>query len=152
MKIRTFLMRASSSADIVGFQFVELRRGVASCPDYSSRSWFRQGERFEQLFEEIFSKKIFLLSAGRGARNSRTKSRTRCLHSGSASPSASRRCISLATATRRSVRYSRWSMSCAAISAADFNAGWSSPVARKAHNLEAVSSNLTPATNFRRAI
>ena len=27
-------------------------------------------------------------------------------------------------------------------------AGWSSPVARQAHNLEAVSSNLTPATNF----
>ncbi len=26
-------------------------------------------------------------------------------------------------------------------------AGWSSPVARKAHNLEVVSSNLTPATN-----
>lgn len=30
-------------------------------------------------------------------------------------------------------------------------AGWSSPVARKAHNLEAVSSNLTPATSFRSA-
>ncbi len=28
-----------------------------------------------------------------------------------------------------------------------FNAGWSSPVARLAHNQEAVSSNLTPATN-----
>jgi hypothetical protein len=30
-------------------------------------------------------------------------------------------------------------------------AGWSSPVARKAHNLQAVSSNLTPATISRRA-
>ena len=28
------------------------------------------------------------------------------------------------------------------------NAGWSSPVARQAHNLKVVSSNLAPATNF----
>ncbi len=27
-------------------------------------------------------------------------------------------------------------------------AGWSSPVARQAHNLKVVSSNLAPATNF----
>jgi hypothetical protein len=27
------------------------------------------------------------------------------------------------------------------------NAGWSSPVARQAHNLKVVSSNLAPATN-----
>ncbi len=32
-------------------------------------------------------------------------------------------------------------------SPAKFIAGWSSPVARKAHNLQAVSSNLTPATS-----
>ena len=30
----------------------------------------------------------------------------------------------------------------------DNGAGWSSLVARKAHNLEVVSSNLTPATSF----
>ena len=29
-----------------------------------------------------------------------------------------------------------------------FNAGWSSPVARQAHNLKVVSSNLAPATKF----
>jgi hypothetical protein len=29
------------------------------------------------------------------------------------------------------------------------NAGWSSPVARQAHNLKAVGSNPTPATNFK---
>ena len=28
----------------------------------------------------------------------------------------------------------------------DYVAGWSSPVAREAHNLEVVSSNLAPAT------
>jgi hypothetical protein len=28
-----------------------------------------------------------------------------------------------------------------------FNAGWSSPVARQAHNLKVVGSNPTPATN-----
>ncbi len=28
-------------------------------------------------------------------------------------------------------------------------AGWSSPVARQAHNLKVVSSNLAPATNYR---
>lgn len=28
------------------------------------------------------------------------------------------------------------------------DAGWSSPVARQAHNLKVVSSNLAPATNF----
>jgi hypothetical protein len=28
-----------------------------------------------------------------------------------------------------------------------FDAGWSSPVARQAHNLKVVSSNLAPATN-----
>jgi hypothetical protein len=28
-------------------------------------------------------------------------------------------------------------------------AGWSSPVARQAHNLKVVSSNLAPATKFR---
>mgnify|MGYP000866713395 CR=1 FL=1 len=31
--------------------------------------------------------------------------------------------------------------------AADINAGWSSPVARQAHNLKVVGSNPTPATN-----
>src|SRR6202035_2060840 len=30
-----------------------------------------------------------------------------------------------------------------------FDAGWSSPVARQAHNLKVVGSNPTPATNFR---
>ena len=29
-----------------------------------------------------------------------------------------------------------------------FNAGWSSPVARQAHNLKVVGSNPTPATNL----
>ena len=29
-----------------------------------------------------------------------------------------------------------------------FIAGWSSPVARQAHNLKVVGSNPTPATNF----
>ena len=32
--------------------------------------------------------------------------------------------------------------------AADINAGWSSPVARQAHNLKVVGSNPTPATNL----
>ena len=30
----------------------------------------------------------------------------------------------------------------------DFGAGWSSPVARQAHNLKVVGSNPTPATTF----
>ena len=33
------------------------------------------------------------------------------------------------------------------ISSLNLVAGWSSPVARQAHNLKAVSSNLAPATN-----
>ena len=32
-----------------------------------------------------------------------------------------------------------------------FNVGWSSPVARRAHNPKVASSNLAPATNLRRA-
>ena len=32
--------------------------------------------------------------------------------------------------------------------AADINAGWSSPVARQAHNLKVAGSNPAPATNF----
>ena len=31
------------------------------------------------------------------------------------------------------------------------NAGWSSPVARQAHNLKVVGSNPTPATNIKKA-
>ena len=31
-----------------------------------------------------------------------------------------------------------------------FDAGWSSPVARQAHNLKVVGSNPTPATKFKR--
>ena len=31
-----------------------------------------------------------------------------------------------------------------------FIAGWSSPVARQAHNLKVVGSNPTPATNFKK--
>ena len=31
------------------------------------------------------------------------------------------------------------------------DAGWSSPVARQAHNLKVVSSNLAPATNLKKA-
>jgi hypothetical protein len=34
---------------------------------------------------------------------------------------------------------------------AQFDAGWSSPVARQAHNLKVVGSNPTPATNQIRA-
>ena len=33
-----------------------------------------------------------------------------------------------------------------------FDAGWSSPVARQAHNLKVVSSNLAPATKFQYAV
>ena len=33
----------------------------------------------------------------------------------------------------------------------DINAGWSSPVARQAHNLKVVGSNPTPATNIKKA-
>jgi hypothetical protein len=33
-----------------------------------------------------------------------------------------------------------------------FAAGWSSPVARQAHNLKVVSSNLTPATKITRQL
>ena len=32
------------------------------------------------------------------------------------------------------------------------NAGWSSPVARQAHNLKVVGSNPTPATNINRLV
>ena len=35
--------------------------------------------------------------------------------------------------------------------ATDINAGWSSPVARQAHNLKVVGSNPTPATNIKKA-
>ena len=35
----------------------------------------------------------------------------------------------------------------AEVRATDINAGWSSPVARQAHNLKVVGSNPTPATN-----
>jgi hypothetical protein len=34
---------------------------------------------------------------------------------------------------------------------ARFIAGWSSPVARQAHNLKVVSSNLAPATKYQKA-
>jgi hypothetical protein len=34
---------------------------------------------------------------------------------------------------------------------AKFIAGWSSPVARQAHNLKVVSSNLAPATKYKKA-
>jgi hypothetical protein len=33
-----------------------------------------------------------------------------------------------------------------------FDAGWSSPVARQAHNLKVVSSNLAPATKIKPAV
>ena len=38
---------------------------------------------------------------------------------------------------------------CRAVSPEEFGAGWSSPVARQAHNLKVVGSNPTPATKYR---
>ena len=69
--------------------------------------------------------------------------RTRWLRPGSPSQEASGRDRSASSGVRRD-RFGTgfWK------AAQRFNAGWSSPVARQAHNLKVIGSNPIPATNF----
>lgn len=127
--------------------------GVASCR-LPNRAHCRRrglGERFEQMFEETRRPNDCRSLAGFASRCGPTRSPTSCLPSASAARSGRHSFTSPATASLPTRPSWPCSTSFARASALEFIVGWSSPVARQAHNLKVVSSNLTPATIFRRA-
>lgn len=122
------------------FVRVALSGSVPSWEQLNRYRRFGLGEREEQLFLEIWREKNYLFSAASALRSGPTRRQRTCRNSSGAA-NATPTSSSKASASRMHASpTSSWARSF-------LNAVWSSPVARKAHNLQVVSSNLTAATN-----